>query len=918
MSSRIPIAPGTQLGRYQILGLAGEGGMGDIYRALDTSLERVVALKRVRSGRPDDATQERFRREALALAQLNHPGVCQVFELAETLHGTFIVMEWVEGETLADRLNRGPLPWREAARILHQVAEALTVAHAKGLVHRDLKPTNLMLTPEGQTKVLDFGLVRFADQVEEDLKPPTGEAPALTPEIPFTDPGDAKTYAPPKSLSGLSGSGRALTQVGIFMGTLGYTSPEQALARPVGPPSDIFGLGILAHEMVTGSLPFGGEGRAALDSVVDNQRKPIPHRRASTGYRALVDRMLARKPKERPTAPEVAKALEDLLSPHGPLWWSSLSAAAILLLVFGSYWIFGRGVLAGLVKGRPARLAVMGFRNETGLPALTAQTELGLADLVAGGLRKTSKLQVLDSDTLAQAAQAMKVDAAKASSADQLRLGKAVGVDLLLSGAVLRSNGRDQLRYTLTDGFGHVLSEGMVDTHSSNVPVLAAGVLATAVCRRIQKAVNPFLSEAGPPPNTISSEAFAAYADGVEAYRHGHFAQAEPLLAKAAYSAPEWGDAVSEYGNCLVSLSRTEANAVLNWALVLARKDHSPVEEAWILHFMARNAFLHRDLGTASNYDQRGLEIALQVKDPGSTANIQNSLGLLAFSLGNNHEALHWYNEALSGSSKAGNRAMEVQVLANLGNLALSEGNLPEAANQYQIAGNTAQEIGDESGEALSLNNLGITLLFNFKLSEAKAVLEHSLVLREKNGEARGVVSGRRNLGICFQMEGDLTSARTCFQISIEKAQIIGDAHGEGLALFYLSDLDRRSGDIRRALAGFQRAIEIFETKEDTKNLGETLAAKSECLMRQNMRSPASKLLLRAKDLVPGNPYLLRAQAWQAYLLGNKNKARELIDQAILDPNHNAPEVQPELQSLRFHFQSSSHLASSEHPSTPN
>src|SRR5690242_7026132 len=226
------------------------------------------------------------------------------------------------------------------------------------------------------------------------------------------------------------------------------------MARAVGPPSDIFGLGILAYEMVAGEKPFKGEGRASLEAVVEGWRLPLQRAQAPKAYRVLVDHMLARKPKERPTAEAVALEAAALFNPHGPLWWSALSAATVLAFLLGSYWLFGRGVLAGVVKGRAARVAVMGFRNGTGEPALTAQTELGLADLVAGGLRETPKLRVLDADTLAQTARVLKLETAQAAPGDQLRLARAMGADLVLSGDVRRGEGMDEIHFLLRDAAG--------------------------------------------------------------------------------------------------------------------------------------------------------------------------------------------------------------------------------------------------------------------------------------------------------------------------------------------------------------------------------------------------------------------------------------------------------------------------------
>lgn len=896
MSTRIPLASGTILGRYRIVGLAGEGGMGDIYEAFDTSLERVVALKRIRSAAAGDAAQERFRREALALAQLNHPGICQVYELADTPQGAFIAMEWIEGETLRARLDRGPLPWREAAELLRQTAEALSAAHAKNLVHRDLKPSNLMITPNGRVKILDFGLVRFAEAPAEDLRPATGETQRLE-----LDPDAIETQG--KFLASRpSGSGRSLTRVGSFMGTLGYTSPEQSLARSVGPPSDQFNLGLLAQEMLTGERAFKGEGRDALDAVVDGVREPLPRSRAPKAFRALIDRLLVREPKARPTASETAEALRRLLAPHGALWWSGLSAALALLIGGTGLWLYSRGVIAGLVKGRPARLAVMGFKNNTGVPMLNAQTELGLADLVGSRLRTEPKLEVLSADAIAQAAHALKLDPANAAPDDQLRLAKALGADLLLSGVVDRKDGKDRLAFLLRDAKGRDRTHGETDAPQLSDTMLDAIPLAQAASRGLRKAVDPFAKTASQDPYTISPEAFAAYSQGVEALVHGRYKEAEPMLAQAAYATPEWTSAVIAYSFVLRDLGRPSAGEALRWALVAARKEGNLDGEISVMDYLGILSNDHRDFPAARAYFGQGLRLADLRGAAEDRALCLNGLGLADEAQGRTDLAARHYAEALAATDQSKDLIMRGQVLTNLGNLALAKGELQEAAARYQAVVDTAHQVGSESNEALGLNNLGIVLFSEFKTSEARAALERSLALREKNGEAYGVVSCLRNLGVNTLAEGNPQEARTWFQRSLDKATAIHFEYGQGQAEFYLAECSRMAGDLKEALKGYQTALDHSIHAEDRNTQGRTLAGKAECLLRLHRKDEGEAALVKAASIIPGNPFLLRAQAWGADLRGDRATAKELLGLAIADPKHDGAEIRPELEGLRSRF----------------
>src|SRR5713101_4183676 len=199
------LAAGTRLGPYETLSLLGSGGMGEVYRALDTKLSRAVALKILpESFTHDPERLARFRREAQVLAALNHPHIGAIYGLDEANGQQFLVLELIDGETLADQLKRGALPLDEALAIAKQIAEALEAAHEKGIIHRDLKPANIALTKDGNVKVLDFGLAkpREAASVAVDLaNSPTLASPAM------------------------------MTGVGVILGTAAYMSPEQAKGR---------------------------------------------------------------------------------------------------------------------------------------------------------------------------------------------------------------------------------------------------------------------------------------------------------------------------------------------------------------------------------------------------------------------------------------------------------------------------------------------------------------------------------------------------------------------------------------------------------------------------------------------------------------------------------------------------------------
>ena len=227
------LATGTRLGPYEIGGPIGAGGMGEVYRARDTRLDRTVAIKILPpSVAADPEFRERFDREARSIAALNHPRICTLHDVGHDQGADFLVMELVEGETLAERLRERPLSIAQTFTIAGQIAEALEAAHEKGILHRDLKPANIKITPDGSVKVLDFGLAKAFGSDASSSSASFAHSPTLS---------------------------RLATQAGIIMGTAAYMSPEQARGKAVDRRSDVWAFGCVLYEMLTGKAAFDGE-----------------------------------------------------------------------------------------------------------------------------------------------------------------------------------------------------------------------------------------------------------------------------------------------------------------------------------------------------------------------------------------------------------------------------------------------------------------------------------------------------------------------------------------------------------------------------------------------------------------------------------------------------------------------------------
>jgi len=259
------VSPGVRLGPYEILAKLGAGGMGDVYRARDTRLDRRVAVKILRGAADvDDGLRERFELEGRMIAALNHPNICTLYDIGTQDRVQFLVMEHLEGQTLANALVGGALPITAVHSYARQMAAALAAAHERGIVHRDLKPANVFLTAGGIVKILDFGVAKVA-----------GNAPSS----------DAYT--------------RANTRAGAFVGTIEYAAPEQLKGESVDARTDIFAFGVVLHEMLTGRRPF--QRRSDLDTItaiLRDEPAPLPAT-VSDSLRALTMRCLAKTAGER-------------------------------------------------------------------------------------------------------------------------------------------------------------------------------------------------------------------------------------------------------------------------------------------------------------------------------------------------------------------------------------------------------------------------------------------------------------------------------------------------------------------------------------------------------------------------------------------------------------------------------------------
>ena len=509
------LAPGQTVGHYRIVGTLGQGGQATAFKAEDVRLNRTVVIKALRPELAEsESARRRFEREALLCSALDNPNIQAVYDVGQAGDLYYIVMQYVEGPTLRDLIGGRPLSTLSALSIAIQVADALAVAHAQGIVHRDLKPANVIVTAGGQAKVLDFGLAKLlaSDEVEEGPRPAPDKPASADPE----------------------------TEVGAPLGSLGYASPEQASGDPVDHRTDIFSLGVLLYEMLTGEAPFrGAHAGEVMDRLLHHGPRPMRdlNPQVPPALEPILDRALAKDPRDRyPTMAALRddlKALMRRLSHQSGVVPTEASATLLPPRRVRNTWLLtgtlGRVLgrlrpapapeetrsgpsLTPLGHARPdswgtesrATLAVLPFRNLSGDPA-SDYFQLALADGLITELSQLRSVVVRPS---------VYVQPYVGLSPDPREVAEDLAVGLVLAGAFLRVDG--QLRVTvqlLSAETAEIVWSDQLDAPLSDILRLQDTLSDRLVAGLRLRLAAEEEREAGPPPTRVP-EAYEFYLRG--------------------------------------------------------------------------------------------------------------------------------------------------------------------------------------------------------------------------------------------------------------------------------------------------------------------------------------------------------------------------------------------------------------------
>lgn len=802
------LAPGARLGRLRVERLLGEGGMGAVYEGWDEALERRVAVKALGTRqRLGQQAKSRLRREAQILSRLDHPDICRIHDLVETEGGDFLVLEYVEGETLGAAMARG-LPEERRLEVAERLARVLSVAHAERVVHRDVKPENVMLGARGEVKVLDFGIARTASEVD------TGE----------TGPG-----GPPVRRAATL----AMTLPGTVVGTPAYMSPEQVRGEETGPASDVFSLGLVLQELFTGrkARPPGPTSVAELLEVAASGRRVEPEGVAPE-LRDLLAAMTAMAPDARPTAAEVA----DRIAWHraGPsrrrrrraTAVSGLAAVLAVAAAAAATWSVTRPVPL-LEPGSRARVALLPIVNGTGDASLD-WVEGGLVEIVTLGLQRLPGVEVVEPDRLRRLAPA-------GSAPDLSAVASAVGADVTVSS---RIEGKP-LELSLTYTTRNVNGETSVRTLSGRDPTDLAGRLAERLGRRLRPEAPPVdvrdhladdpalnhvyalgldrwlrVGQAAARPYfavCLDQDPTFAWAElrlALCEMKAGEHAAARGRAERLAAHASNRHDPALERGAAMVlgqvELERGDAARArqrLDDALCLARQHGNRSDELRALNFLALAERSLGELEAAWSHHQEALAIARSVGDVMQAGYLLNNIGLVEWRRKDLDSAGLLFEEALAIGRRTGVPHLEANARNNLAILAHERGQNALAAEHLREALRLDRAAGDRRQVAERCTNLAIALLALGQLAEAEPRLEEAFAAFTQLGleDSRAFVD--RQLAELHVARGD--AARAAPHLARAKPLFAED-------LFSLTLLRARAryleGDFRGAAALARRA----------------------------------------------------------------------------------------------------------------
>ncbi len=858
------LQPGDIIGsRYEILELLGEGGMGAVYKASDRELNRFVALKLIRSDLASNpAILARFKQELLTAHQVTHRNVIRIYDLAEADDVKFITMEYIEGYDLRRLLlDEGKLPPERAVEIIRQVCLALDAAHSVGVIHRDLKPQNIMCDKAGRILVMDFGLARSIDS-------------------------------------------KGMTQTGALMGTIEYMSPEQAMGKQLDARSDLFAIGLIFYELLTNKTPYQAD--SAMGSLLlRNQQRAVPASELDAsvpkGLSDIVGKCLERDLDLRyQSAQEIltdldalegkrpisaSRVIEEPLQPRTVPWKWIAAGALALVLGIGGWALVGKlphKTATAATAAPDVSLAILPFRNGSGDSGLDW---LGpsLADMLTTDVGQSAHLRTISPDRLHQVLSDLRIT--PDTSIDPTTVGRIAefsNADTVIWGQYARFGEQIRIDATLRD-LKHQRSIP-VKAEAANEKALLPAIaqLAQSIQQNLSLSSDVLqeLRSKSFQPSSNSLQALRNYNEGLQLSRQGNHLeaakrftasiQADPLFALAysrlgqTYSDLRNDDKAEQYSRKAVDLSEklpAPERYLIQANYAQISNDYRKAIESYEnlekvspddvdVHFhlgglyestgaydKARTEFAkvlaidpkHVDALLAAgrveirssnpkgslDYLNRGLTLSVQLDNPDGKATILNAIGAAYEQLDKPDEAMRNYQESLSIKRSLDQKPGVALTLGNIARVQVGLGKPDDAYKSYQEAVKLQREIGDKKGLGVTLINLGGLFSDRERYDDALRSYKEALQIQRDVGDENSQGLCLNNIGDVYLAKGQSSDALTYYERALELRKKANIPSQVGETLHNIAEASLKAGDYGQSLDYHLKALELFRSSGD-------------------------------------------------------------------------------------------------------
>jgi eukaryotic-like serine/threonine-protein kinase len=763
--------------RFEILELLGEGGMGRVYKAWDRELEKVIALKTIRADHASNPEiLRRFKQELLLARKITHKNVIRIHDLGEAEGVRFFTMDYVHGESLKQRIEkRGRIPVAEALPVIKQMLGALAEAHSQGVVHRDLKPQNIMIDTEGIPRIMDFGIAR--------------------------------------SVRDTSG----MTATGALMGTPDYMSPEQARGEQADEQSDLFSFGVILYEMLAGELPYTGDTMVArvmarlsqsprllretdpalprfLESVVFKcleRDKELRYRSASEVLEDLE--------RETVSASAVLR-LRRAIAKRRPL--VAATGVSLLALAAAGYFALTRKPPASRSELPTTTLAIVPFANASNDPSLDWLGST-LAEILTTEVGQSQRLRTVSGDRVAQILNDLRLQAgSRTDSATLARIAEFTGADTVVSGQFLKLG--DQIRIDATVRDLARDRSVALKAEAASEAVLLATIRSLADDVRsnlgLGRDATRQVGSGALRPSSESLPALRFYGEGVQLSIQGRYVEALQRFEAALRVDPEFALAYAARGQTQASLGYdAQAEESLSTAIELG--SGLPERERHLI--AAIHARIHKD------YDKAIEAYESLEKSAPEAPELKYRLAELYEIKGDYDHAQRLYDEVLARDPRS------VSALLARGNLETNRGRPQQAFEPLNQALSLAIQLGNEEARGSALYSLGVAYRDLGKGDEALRYFRDALAARTVVGDKRGTAETLKELAKLDWAAGRAEAAVASNEKALALHREIGDREGEARVLMGLAGIHRRRGQFDEALRGFKDALQTLRELGD-------------------------------------------------------------------------------------------------------